>query len=151
MARPNCEAPGEEARRFLTPMIDITFLILIFFMVGCTFRPLDWKLKSQLPKDEGLAPAPAVAEVLPATVRLEPAGEDGSGCAIRFGLRPVASFAELRAHLGAFFSTKEKKKTLPVVLYGADRVRWRWVVEAMDTALDVGCQKVRFGVTSDQY
>ena len=34
----------------LTPMIDVVFLLLIFFMVGMKFKELDRKLEADLPK-----------------------------------------------------------------------------------------------------
>ena len=37
----------------MTPMIDITFLLLIFFMLACKFRTIEGKLKAFLPKGQG--------------------------------------------------------------------------------------------------
>lgn len=45
-ATPEGEAPGLS----LTPMIDVTFLLLIFFMLACKFRTVEGKLKAFLPK-----------------------------------------------------------------------------------------------------
>ncbi len=38
----------------LTPMIDCTFLLLIFFMLACRFRSEEGKLQAHLPKDRGI-------------------------------------------------------------------------------------------------
>ena len=43
------EAPGLP----MTPMIDIVFLLLIFFMLSSKFRTIEGKLKAYLPKDRG--------------------------------------------------------------------------------------------------
>jgi biopolymer transport protein ExbD len=40
----------------MTPMIDIVFQLLIFFMLSMHFKEVEGKLMSQLPKDKGLAP-----------------------------------------------------------------------------------------------
>lgn len=40
----------------MTPMIDVVFQLLIFFMLSMHFKEIEGKLLSQLPKDKGLAP-----------------------------------------------------------------------------------------------
>jgi biopolymer transport protein ExbD len=42
-----------EPRANMTPMIDVTFQILIFFMCTMHFRTLDQKLAARLPRDVG--------------------------------------------------------------------------------------------------
>ncbi len=37
----------------MTPMIDVTFLLLIFFIVTLKFRTLEGRLDASLPKDKG--------------------------------------------------------------------------------------------------
>ena len=51
------EATEEEISLELTPMIDITFLILIFFML-MPFKTLEGKLLAFLPTDKGIQPIP---------------------------------------------------------------------------------------------
>jgi len=41
----------------MTPMIDIVFQLLIFFMLSMHFKEVEGKLLAQLPKDKGLAPS----------------------------------------------------------------------------------------------
>jgi len=43
----------------LTPMIDVTFLLLIFFLCTLRFKTLEGKLSAYLPKDVGVAPSPS--------------------------------------------------------------------------------------------
>jgi len=40
----------------MTPMIDVTFLLLVFFMCTLQFKTLEGKLAAYLPKDVGIAP-----------------------------------------------------------------------------------------------
>jgi biopolymer transport protein ExbD len=49
------DAVKEEVKLELTPMIDVTFLILIFFMCTLKFKTLEGKLVSYLPTDKGLS------------------------------------------------------------------------------------------------
>jgi len=43
----------EESKLEMTPMIDVTFLLLIFFMCTIKFKTLEGKLSAYLPKDVG--------------------------------------------------------------------------------------------------
>ena len=46
----------EESAIDMTPMIDVIFQLMIFFMCTIKFKALDGKLMSYLPKDRGLKP-----------------------------------------------------------------------------------------------
>lgn len=52
------KAIKEEIKMELTPMIDVTFLILIFFLCTLKFKTLEGKLLSYLPQDQGLTSKP---------------------------------------------------------------------------------------------
>lgn len=56
------EKVKEEVSADLTPMIDVTFQLLIFFMLTIKFKTLEGKLESLLPLDKGLASTPATIE-----------------------------------------------------------------------------------------
>ena len=58
MSRKRRSPPGEPRTEALnmTPMIDVVFQLLIFFMLSMHFKEVEGKLLSQLPKDKGLAP-----------------------------------------------------------------------------------------------
>jgi biopolymer transport protein ExbD len=55
MARGKNYAGDEEVRLSITPLIDVTFLLLIFFMCAMKFKTLERKVAAFLPKDRGLA------------------------------------------------------------------------------------------------
>jgi len=48
------EIAEEEHKMEMTPMIDVTFLLLIFFMCTLKFKTLEGKLAAYLPKDVGV-------------------------------------------------------------------------------------------------
>ncbi len=50
----------ETCRLQMTPMIDVTFLLLIFFMCTLKFKTLDGTLGAYLPKDVGVSSGPDV-------------------------------------------------------------------------------------------
>ncbi|MCH7890992.1 MAG: biopolymer transporter ExbD [Gemmatimonadetes bacterium] len=54
MARKKKKKELVEAEIDLTPMIDVVFLLLIFFMCTLKFKTLEGKLAAYLPKDVGV-------------------------------------------------------------------------------------------------
>ncbi len=48
------ELQNEKNEMEMTPMIDVTFLLLIFFMCTLKFKTLEGKLAAYLPKDVGV-------------------------------------------------------------------------------------------------
>ena len=138
-----------KANMDMTPMIDCTFQLLIFFMLGCKFKSLEQKLNSFLPKDTGPSSAPPPDERLPSEVHLTASGPDGKECTIRLGIKPIADWTELRDQISARHNNDEKKQNLPVNIYGTDNLRWKWICKAFDTAIGTGCEKVQFSVSKD--
>jgi len=65
------DAIKEEVKLELTPMIDVTFLILIFFMCTLKFKTLEGKLVSYLPTDKGLSTKQAEIEFEDAEIILK--------------------------------------------------------------------------------
>mgnify|MGYP003573854009 CR=1 FL=1 len=55
MARGKTHESDEEVSLQLTSMIDVVFLLLIFFMCAMKFKTLERKVAAFLPKDRGLA------------------------------------------------------------------------------------------------
>lgn len=49
------DGEDNEAHPDMTPMIDVVFQLLIFFLVSMKFKTLDMKIDAFLPKDKGLA------------------------------------------------------------------------------------------------
>lgn len=48
----------DETELNMTPMIDIVFQLIIFFMLSLKFKTVERRIESMLPKDRGLAPTP---------------------------------------------------------------------------------------------
>ena len=49
----------KEVKTDMTPMIDVTFLLLIFFIVTLKFKILEGRLDAALPKDRGTSTSEA--------------------------------------------------------------------------------------------
>ncbi len=75
--RGNPPSTGDDVALNITPMIDCTFQLLIFFMCAMKFKTLERKVLAFLPKDRGLAKTKIKLEEKPKiTVELKRHEED---------------------------------------------------------------------------
>ncbi len=51
----------EETELNMTPMIDIVFQLIIFFLLSLKFKTIDQRIESMLPRNKGLRPTPEFA------------------------------------------------------------------------------------------
>ena len=49
-------AMGDDTELNMTPMIDVVFQLILFFLLTLKFKSVDQRIDSSLPKDRGLAP-----------------------------------------------------------------------------------------------
>jgi len=116
----------------MVPMIDVTFLLLLFFLLTMTTRR-EGQLPSSLPRLGRIATA--AAELKPIHITLRPAGPDRAGCVYEIGGQaggldsPERLYEALRARREAYGSDG-----VPVVVRPRREVRWRYVVEAFNQA-----------------
>lgn len=67
----------EDVEMDMTPMIDVTFLLLIFFMCTLSFATSEGMLISYLPKDQGVFKPPAKQDpVEPSYIKLIKVGKE---------------------------------------------------------------------------
>ncbi|EXJ13329.1 ExbD/TolR family protein [Imhoffiella purpurea] len=121
----------------LTPLIDVVFLLLIFFMVSTTFKD-DARLRIQLPQANG----EEVQAEEPLVIRLviDAAGRyyvDGQALV---DTRPKSLVYALRGALG-------ERKSLPVLIQADARTPHQAVMTAMDAASEVGLNRIAFAAT----
>jgi len=116
----------------LTPLIDIAFLMLIFFM-SLPFRGLDFKLQSHLPKDGPNQWRAEVKEPVKIRVRLK-----GDGLVYALGQHAASSAQGLDPVIRALG---------PAYAYEIDAgtaVPWQGVVDAVNVLAAANCADVRF-------
>ena len=67
----------EEYKMEMTPMIDVTFLLLIFFLCTIKFKVLEGKLSAYLPKDVGVnqSEAEEPKEKIEITIKVDAPGQ----------------------------------------------------------------------------
>ena len=81
------EINNEKNELEMTPMIDVTFLLLIFFMCTLKFKTLEGKLAAYLPKDVGVNSSESepiekveiLLQVITEGNKLDPYGEPWAG------------------------------------------------------------------------
>ena len=60
----------EPPRTEMTPMVDVSFLLLVFFMLTLQFKTLEGLLSAQLPRDAGLITCAEVTERIDLSIRV---------------------------------------------------------------------------------
>ena len=125
-------------------MIDVTFLLLIFFLVTTTFERAEGVFTSELPRDRG---QPAVAlPISPIVVRLKQtdlAFDTYSISIDRFENQPK-TFDELVTVLQEIHTRPGFDQETPVVIVADNDVRWDHVVGCWNAALRANCKNVAF-------
>ncbi len=130
----------------LAPMIDVTFLLLIFFLVTTTFERPEGLLASRMP-DQGEGPRVALP-LDPIVVRLASTGPNGEAVTIsidNIASNAIASFGQLKDALMTLHDEPGFDRDTPVVIIAGDEVLWDHVVGCWNAALRARCHNVAFG------
>lgn len=145
----------------LTPMIDVTFLLLVFFLCTLKFKTLDHKLTAYLPKHVGLSNN--AAEPMPSAelrVRVLDAGERRSamnperawtgegpfvhtGRVLGYRLTPTGERSP-EAIRARFEKWGRASEVLPLGLWIEPEVTHGEALEVFDWALEAGLVNVDF-------
>ena len=149
-----------------TSMIDVVFLLLIFFMLSTRFRALEKKLDADLPKNEGQNAIPKKVEK-PTEIRVriywansqgqvisspnpgdpndivrgQPLSVAGAHVVIEADRKPCADLNDLFAKLAEL---GRRSPDLPVVIDSRQKVPFRWVVGALDACKRASIGEIKF-------
>jgi len=122
----------------LTPLIDVVFLLLIFFMVSTTFEK-ESQIKVELPEAQTQSATESPPEVLDITI-------DAEG---RFFVnqREVVS-SNIDTLKQAIAKAIGDRKDIPVVITGDANATWQAIMKAMDAASQLGLVNMTFPATA---
>jgi len=155
----------EEVKPDMAPMIDVTFLLLIFFIVTLKFKVLEGRLDAALPKDMGsmtteTEPIEKVDIVIlvnkdgrltpdPATrTNSQPEGRlkryVGREVEYIVGTNSFPNAKELSTFLDRFAKTEEMKEDTPITLDVRKGSVYGDVVVVLDVVIEKGFQKISF-------
>ncbi len=130
----------------MTPMIDVTFQLLLFFLLTCEFRESEGAIPGTLPRiDNGLVVRPPVPpQSDPIEIRLRPSADRQSAS---YQLTGVATVITSVRELGDLLRVRQEQLgsgEVPVVIYPNPDVPWGFVVEAFNQAKRARFSKIGF-------
>lgn len=130
----------------MTPMIDVVFLLLVFFVWTASFQVIEHILPSQMTAQVGSAPSdpfeppPPEDDFDKIVIRI---GWNGSDPTWTVRNQPIANLEEVRVMMQAI---AESKTDAPIILHPDPIVPLGIVIEAYDISKQVGFEKVSFAV-----
>ncbi|MEM0913484.1 MAG: biopolymer transporter ExbD [Planctomycetota bacterium] len=135
----------------LTSMIDVIFLLLVYFVVTASFAEDEGVLTARLPQQKG--ETEQTRETPPPTqplrIILRSSGQAGVDISVP-GASRVGNFSELQATLdGLMLDADRGKRGIfepdhPVLIQPDGQVRWDHVVNAFNAAIAARFSNVRF-------
>ena len=129
-------------------MIDVIFLLLIYFVITANFSVDEGVLSAQLPRGSGSPPPLDELPLEPLVVELSVPASDDTAAVIRRGRRRYAGVRELRADLAAQRRGPGRSPTAlyeadhPVLIEAAPGVRWQHTVDAFNAVVAAGYTRV---------
>jgi len=151
----------EEQKLEMTPMIDVTFLLLIFFMCTIKFKTLEGKLSAYLPKDVGVNTSEAEPKekveisvvLLSEGAKVHPkTGAPWDGSSPRFeykgrqveyrvGPQKFADLTKVRQRLEKLFQADEER---PATIDARPGTVYSDVVQVLDATIQAGFTDITF-------
>ena len=129
----------------MTPMIDVVFLLLVFFVWTASFQIVEHILPSEMSAEMGSDPIenvdpPPEDDFEDIVVRI---GWSGDAASYQINNQPVASLEAVQTQLAAI---SDIQVDAPVILHPEPLVPLGFVIETYDIAKMAGFEKVSFAV-----
>ena len=126
----------------IAAMIDVVFLLLIFFMCTTSFEAVDKDLSAQIPQLSGDPSEESDFEPIRIELRLSGAATEAVGSEVVIfcdGLK-CSGFVELAKMLGQRWAIAD----IPVIISGEDEIDYENLVRVMDICYEIGFGRVAF-------
>lgn len=120
----------------MAAMIDVVFLLLIFFMCTSSFLGPEHTLATQLPR-VGTSPGTMADDFEPARIHVAEAGKQ---VLVTIDRQPCATYADLVAEL----RQRRRVADIPVIIEGDPGVPFRYMVAALDSCHAADLHQVAF-------
>ncbi len=137
----------------IAPMIDMIFLLLIFFLVAAKWSPQEDFLPLQLPLasagtvvQPAVKPEPLVIQITPTT----------AGCRVQIGLsravdipsqNPETGLASLMEQTKLCLSEQKRYASDPVEIVCAGKVKWKNLTQVYNVLYGMGLTDITFQMT----
>ena len=150
---------GERVELQMTSMIDVVFLLLIFFIAATKFKDPEAALHAFLPKKQQAAKAAAsekkdddkIEDLQDINIRVE---KEGRRPKIYMGQAALTSFDQLERALRRVRAGLEKRDEgrdkVRVIIDGHEDVYYGFVVDAMNVCIRVGYRDINFTSPKEQ-
>jgi len=123
----------------MTPMIDVIFQLLIFFLCTAGFAVPEAVLPTELPRDSAVSTLPATPKEQTEVVKVQLTGKDE--LVIQMNHQPVATVLDLVERLRQIARISRE---VPLILDVSSEVPVGQVIEVYDKALSSGLRNVHF-------
>lgn len=137
----------------IAPMIDLIFLLLIFFIVAVRWRPQENFLPLQLPVANAGTVAQTVIKPEPLTIQITPIN---SGCLVQIGTsyavnissqNPEQGLASLMEQTRQCLLEQKRYATDPVEIICAGKVKWENLARIYNVLYGMGLTDITFQMT----
>lgn len=135
----------------MAPMIDIIFLLLIFFLVAGNWRPQEDFLPFKLPVAQAQSPVTVKPEPLTIHILTTP-----TGCQVRFGQTHSITINQQNSDQALTSLLEKLKQCLleqkrfaddPVEIICEPQVKWDYIAKIYNTLYGVGLTDITFRMT----
>ncbi len=131
----------------MTPMIDVVFQLIIFFVCTIKYKTLEGKLETQLPKDVGVNPTPMDALIDKAEIHMNVDESRPHGFDVMLNGQRVQSLEALSAMLR---DLKRQAPEMKATLYPNRGITYDHVVQVVDACIHAELLDITFaGVAFD--
>jgi len=127
----------------LTPMIDVVFQLLLFFLLTTTFRQEEGQIPGTLPEKAGIS-AGDVVPLDPIRLMLRPTGPERNGCIYEMSGHNVGIDSPQRLYEALVGRRQVLSDEVPVVIQPRPDVKWRYVVEAFNQSIRARFKNIAF-------
>ena len=136
----------------LTPMMDVMFNLLIFFIVTASFAIPEGSLEAKLPQSTGIADPNAAVPIVPIQIFLETTDSpDFSLIRVSHSINMengaltlVSSFDELYALLNSMKTRPGIDEKTPIIIAAKPAVKWDQVVGSYNACIRAKYKRVVF-------
>jgi biopolymer transport protein ExbD len=136
---------GQEERPLqppLTPMIDVTFQLLLYFLLTSQFREDEGQIPGSLPHQGGVSAAQV--DLKPIRVTLVPRGVYREQ--VQYNVDQLAPINDAKDLTGVLMAKQKQlgSDEIPVLIKARSDVRWRYVVEVFNAAVNAQFKNISF-------
>jgi len=127
----------------LTPMIDVTFQLIIFFLIAFQLREREGLIPSSLPR-QGVGVVKEDSLTRPVYLRVSPQGQEGEHVLYQIEMTNFMSSDPEELYQALVSKKQGASEKLPVVIRADGDARWQYVVEAFNAAVRAKLRNVAF-------